>query len=128
MARSSTDYCGSFTDDDSGIGIDYSSSNDLNSSTLTLIERSSSYDSQPRISLPPAPPVTTIQRRFDTAPLVRVASDSVIERIRPLTMKNSENGDFIVCQTNRGTYVAYRTPIVPEWVTRLVQEIEYRQQ
>jgi hypothetical protein len=129
MNRStSTDYCGSFIDDDSGIGIDYSSSNDLNSSTLTLIEPSSSYSSQSRILPLPIPPATTIQKRLDVAPLIKFASDGVIERIRPSTMKNSENGDFVVCQTNRGTFVAYRTSIVPQWVTRLVQEVEYHQQ
>jgi len=136
MAKSnSTDYYGSLTDNDSGIGydLDYSSSNDLNSSTLTLIEPSSSYISQSSISSPrpptpvPLPPTTTIKKRLDTAPLIRFASDGIVERTRPSTMRNSENGDFVLCQTNRGTYVAYRTPVVPQWVTRLVQEIESRQ-
>jgi hypothetical protein len=131
----SIDYCGSFTEDDSGIGLDYASSSDLNSSTLTLIEPLSPYISQSRIStsLPspapaPIPSTITLQKRFDAVPLIKFASDDVVERIRPTTMKNSENGDFILCKTDRGTYVAYRTPVVPQWVTRLVEEIEYRQQ
>jgi len=132
MAKSnSTDYCGSLTDDDSGIGRDYSSSNDLNSSTSTLIESSSpSYISSLRISSPVSVPLTTtIKKQFnDVPPLVKVASDGIIERIRPATMKNSQNGDFILCRTNRGTYVAHRTPDVPEWITRLVKEIESQQQ
>jgi hypothetical protein len=130
MAKSnSTDYCGSLTDDDSGIGRNYSSSNDLNSSTSTLIESSPSYISPLRISSPlSAPLTTTIKKQFNGVPLVKVASDGIIERIRPATMKNSQNGDFILCRTNRGTYVAHRTPDVPEWITRLVKEIESQQQ
>jgi len=60
-------------------------------------------------------------------PLIRFPSDGIIERIRPATMKNSENGDFIICQTDRGPYVAYRTPIVPPWVTKLVHDIELQE-
>lgn len=137
MAKSNqTDYYSTYTDNDSGISydLDYSSSNDLNSSTLTLIEPSSSYISQSSISSPrppspvPLPPTATIKKRLDGAQLIKFPSDGIIERTRPSTMRNSENGDFVVCHTNRGTYVAHRTPVVPEWVTRLVQEIESRQQ
>jgi hypothetical protein len=116
MAKSnSMEFCGSITDDDSGIGID-----DTNSSRLTLIESSSSYSSLLSSS-------TTIKQRSESTPLIKFASDGIVERIRPSTMKNSENGDFILCQTTRGTYVAYRTAIVPPWITRLVQEIESQQ-
>jgi hypothetical protein len=97
------------TDDDSGVGIDYASSNDQYSSTSTLID------------------IEHMKKRNDIAPLIKFTSNGIVERIRPITMKNSENGDFVLCQTNRGAYVAYRTPIVPEWVTRLVQQIEYEQ-
>jgi hypothetical protein len=132
MATSnSNDYCGSFTDDDSGIGIDYgyASSNDLNSSMSTLIESSPSYSSQVRMtSTRPPAPSTTVEKRFNQKPLIKFASDGVVERIRPSTMKNSQNGDFVLCRTNRGTYVAYRTPVVPQWIKRLVEEIEFRQQ
>lgn len=127
-----TVYSGSYTDDDSGIGVDLdnSSSNDLTSSTLTLIESSPSYTIQPGMSSPFLPPTTkaTMEKRFDVAPSIRFASDGIVERIRPATMRNSENGDFILCQTNRGSYIAYRTPVVPQWVTRLVEEIEFREQ
>jgi hypothetical protein len=59
--------------------------------------------------------------------LIKFPSDGLIERIRPSTMKNSENGDFILCQTTRGTYVAHRTAIVPQWIKQLVEEIESQQ-
>ena len=115
MAKSNlTKYADSLADDDSGIGLDYASSSDLNSSQSTLIE--------PSYSLSPSVPI--IKPRLST---VRVISDGVIERVRPITMKNSENGEFIVCRTDRGTYIARRTPIVPQWVTDLVQEIESQQ-
>lgn len=128
-----TVYSGSYAaDDDSGIGVDLdnSSSNDLTSSTLTLIESSPSYTIQPGMSSPLPPPTTkaTMEKRFDVAPSIRFASDGIVERIRPATMRNSENGDFILCQTNRGSYIAYRTPVVPQWVTRLVEEIEFQEQ
>lgn len=136
MAKSnSTDYYGSFTDNDSGIGYDrnYSSSSDLNSSRLTLIKPSASYISQSRVSSPLSSSASfastaTIKKRLHAVPLTKFASDGVIERTRPSTMRNSENGDFVLCQTNRGAYVAYRTPVVPEWVTRLVEKIEFQQQ
>ncbi len=124
MARlNSNTYCGSFTDDDSGIGLDYdySSSSDLNSSTMAFIE--SSPIIQPRI-IPFPIPGAIGRKRIDITPLTMFASDGIVERIRPATMRNSKNSDFIICQTNRGTYIAYRTPVVPAWVTRLVHEVE----
>jgi hypothetical protein len=124
MAKSnSIDYRGSYNDDDSGVGLDL----DYSSATSTMIESTPSYGSQSRILSPPQP-TQFMKQRHDIAPLVRVSSDGIIQRIRPITMRNSENGDFVLCQTDRGAYVAYRTPIVPEWVTRLVEEIESRQQ
>lgn len=130
LKSKSTDYYGSFTDDDSGVGLDYASSNDMNSSTLTLIESaSSSNNSHLRISSPLPHPTTTttIKKRSDATPLIKFTSDGIVERIRPITMRNSENGDYVLCHTKRGTYVAYRTPVVPQWVTRLVDEIERQQ-
>ena len=85
-----TNNRGSWTDDDSGV--------DLNSSSSTL------------------------HRRTNVEPLVKFVS-----RVRPATMKNSTNGDYILCHTDRGNFVAYRTPAVPAWVTRLVEEIELLQ-
>ncbi|CAF0861198.1 unnamed protein product [Adineta steineri] len=135
MATSiSNDYNGSYTDEDSGIAVDIdnSSSNDLNLSILTLSEASQSYISQSGMSSPLPSSTTTItaaaRKQSDAIPLVKFASDGYVERIRPATMKNSENGDYIVCQTNRGTYIAHRTPVVPQWITRLVEEIESREQ
>ncbi len=117
MSKSSlTEFCGSITDDDSGIGID-----EINSSRLTLIQSSPSYS-----SITPST-TTTIKQKYEGTSLIRFPSDGIIERIRPSTMKNSENGEFILCRTARGTYVAHRTPIVPQWITRLVQEIESQQ-
>lgn len=110
-------YAGSITDEDSGIGLDYASSSDLNSSRSTLIEPPRSTRSTTYSSHPINPSSST----------VRVFSDGIIERVRPATMKNSENGEFIICRTNRGTFVARRTPIVPQWVTDLVREIESQQ-
>jgi hypothetical protein len=127
MAKSnSIDYYGSLTDVDSGIGLnlDYSSSNNFNSSTLTLIGSSSSTILSPR---PLASIITSIDKRFNAAPLLNFAGEGVVERTRPTTMKNSENGDFILCQTNRGSYVAHRTPVIPQWIVRLVEEIESQQ-
>ncbi|CAF0778274.1 unnamed protein product [Rotaria sordida] len=126
MARVNfTDYSGSFVDDDSGIGVN------SNYSSSTLNESWPPYISQSTTSIPfpPSPATTTtiMKKHYNAVPLIRFPSDGIVERIRPVTMKNSENGDFIVCRTNRGTYVAYRTTIVPEWVKRLVEEIEYQQ-
>jgi hypothetical protein len=125
MARlTSNTYCGSYVDDDSGVGFDYSSSSDLNSSRITSIEPSPIIQSKTK-SFPI--PGLIGRKRINITPLIRFASDGIIERVRPATMKNSENGDFIICQTNRGSYVAYRTPIVPSWVTQLVHDIELQQ-
>ena len=101
-----------YNSSDSGIDLDRdysSSSNDLNSSTSTLIE---------------SIPSSTSQRQINPQPVVKVISDGYIQRVRPVTMKNSTNGDYILCRTDRGNYIAYRTPVVPQWVTRLVEEIE----
>jgi hypothetical protein len=119
-------YCGSYMDDDSGIGVDYdySSSSDRNSSRMTSIEPSPIIQSK---TIPSPIPGLIGRKRIDIKPLIKFASDGIVERIRPATMKNSENGDFIICQTNRGAYIAYRTPIVPAWVTKLVHDIELRQ-
>lgn len=116
MAQSnSRRYYNRMNDDDSGIGLDYSSSTDLNSSQSTLIEPS--YSS-------PLPPMQIIPSTQSNLPTVKITSDGFIERIRPSTMKNSTNGDYIVCRTRQGTFLAHRTPIVPQWVKDLVHEIE----
>ena len=123
MAKcTSNSYCGSYADCDSGVGLDYdySSSSDLHSSTRTLIEPSQTY-------VPFPIPGVILRKRYVVTPLVKFPSDGVIERIRPATMKNSENGDFIICQTNRGGYIACRQTTVPSWVTELVREIELRE-
>ncbi|CAF1474161.1 unnamed protein product [Adineta ricciae] len=122
-------YSTPYIDDDSGISIDVdnASSNDFSSSASTLIESLPSVSSSQSIRM--SSPFPTIQKKqADTAPLVKCTSDGVIERIRPVTMKNSENGDYVICHTTRGDYVAYRTPEVPEWVLRLVEEVESREQ
>ena len=113
MQRSTSEYnifkTSAYTDDDSGISADYDYSpsvSDLNSSIMARDDYQRS--------------------RLSPTPLVRFMYNGNVQRIRPITMRNSENGDYIVCNTNRGTYVAYRTPIVPAWVTRLVHEIESR--
>lgn len=124
MAKlTSNSYCGSYVDDDSGIGVDYdySSSSDIRSSRGTFIEPS------PKIIPFPIPGVFG-RKRLDIKPLIKFASDGIIERIRPVTLKNSQNSDFIICQTNRGAYIAYRTPTIPAWVTKLVHEIELQEQ
>jgi hypothetical protein len=121
MAKSNfTDRYDSYTDDDSGIGLDrdYASSNDLNSSRSTLIEPILSTSSTLN---------TTNHLHDNDQSMVKCFDDGCVQRIRPMTMKNSSNGDYIICRTDRGTYVAYRTPIVPSWVTRLVEEIERQQ-
>jgi len=128
MAKlSSNTYCGSYRDDDSGVGLDhsYTSSTDLNSSTGTSIVPTPG-GMQSTVGPFPIPGLIG-RKRLERIPLIKFAYDGVIERIRPITMKNSENGDFIICQTNRGTYIAHRTPIVPTWVTNLVNDIELRQ-
>lgn len=126
-----TEYTSSIIDSDSGIGLDQdnlSSSNELNSSTLTLIESTASSSSSSSILSLPRSSATALKYRLAKTPLKKLPSDGIIQRVRPVEMKNSENGDFIVCQTNRGAFVAYRTPDVPQWVTRLVEEIESREQ
>ncbi|CAF0950334.1 unnamed protein product [Rotaria sordida] len=122
MAKSNSNrYSSSFRDDDdSGINCDYD-----NSSRMTLIEPSLQINQSKLIPLPI--PGTVGRKRTHIIPLNKFPSDGIIERIRPVTMKNSENSDFIICNTNRGTYIAYRTPIVPAWVTKLVHEIELEQ-
>lgn len=102
-----------YTDNDSGLGFDYDYHLSNNSSRTNI----QSF------------PITgfTGQRKLHQTPLIKFPSDGIIERIRPATMKNSENSDFIICQTNRDAYVAYRTPIVPAWVTKLVNDIEREQ-
>ncbi|CAF1533789.1 unnamed protein product [Rotaria magnacalcarata] len=122
----SLDYAGSLIDSDSGIGLDYNtSSSTLNEPLPSYFSRSLIQSPVPFTSAPTTPP--TLKKRYDLVPLTKFASDGIIERIRPATMRNSENGDYIVCQTNRGTFIAHRTPIVPEWVRYLVEEIEYQQ-
>jgi hypothetical protein len=118
----SNNYCGSYADDDSGIGLDYnySSSSDLRSSTQTLSELSQKF-------IPFPIPGVTIRKRYVITPLIKFPSDGVIERIRPATMKNSQNGDFIICRTNHGSYIACRKSIAPSWVRELVHEIELRE-
>ena len=120
-ALHSSDYFGSFNDDDSGIGRDRnnSSSTNLNSSVHTLIESSPSTSSLASTA--------SVRKRHTLLPLVKVPSDDRIERVRPVAMKNSANGDFILCHTDRGNYVAHRTPVVPEWIARIVEEVERRQ-
>ena len=118
----STKSYGSLNDNDSGIGLDkdYSSSSDLRSSTTTLIE--------PTVKIIPFPfPDAIARKRINQKPLIKFPSDGIIQRVRPITLKNSENGDFIICQTNRGAYIAQRTPLVPQWVTELVRDIESRE-
>ncbi len=107
MTKYTTDtYSGSYLDDD----YDYSSSRAINEQSQRLI---------------PFPiPGITMRKRYVITPLIKFPSDGVSERVRPATMKNSENGDFIICQTNRGSYVACRKPTVPSWVRELVHEIE----
>ena len=111
-----------FRDNDSGIGLDYdySSASELDSST--------GPSQLTRSKMTPFPiPGMTGRKLIDTKPLIRFPSDGVVERIRPITLKNSRNSDFIICQTNRGTYVAHRTPIVPLWIRRIVHEVELRE-
>ena len=100
---------------------DYSSSSGFNRNRMPSIEPMPSIQSTTSIA------GMIRQRRSNALPLIRFPSDGIVERIRPITMKNSENGDFIICETARGTYIAYRTPIVPPWVKRLVHEIESQQ-
>ena len=102
-------YCGSFTDDDSGISLDCDYSSSRTRTRTTSMERLSS--NQRKVIPLPIPGTVGIQR-INSIPLIKFPSDGIVERIRPITMRNSENGDFIICRTNRGTYVAYRTPIV----------------
>lgn len=133
-ALNSTDYYGSYTDDDSGIGTDgnYSVSNGTYSPRGTFIEHSPSYVSQATTTssfpmsqtTPIASTATTMEKRSYVKPTIAFSPDGIIERVRPTTMRNSENGDFILCQTDRGAYIAYRTTIVPQWVKQLVEEIE----
>jgi hypothetical protein len=122
----SNTYCGSYTDNDSGIGFDhdYSSSSDLNSRRMNYIE---SYPSTQSKFSPYPIPAAIGKKRISIIPLIKFPWDGTIERIRPATMRNCQNGDYIICNTNRGAYIAYRTPIVPLWVTELVNEIELQQ-
>ncbi|CAF3954748.1 unnamed protein product, partial [Rotaria magnacalcarata] len=119
-------YCPSYKDKDSAIGLDYdySSSSERNSSRLTL-NRTFGKPQPKTIQFPI--PGTTIKKRTHATPLIRFPWDGMVERVRPATMKNSENSDYIICDTDRGAYVAYRTPLVPEWVKELVNQIEAEQ-
>lgn len=131
LARSSDkSYSDSLIETDSGIELDrdYPSTTDLNSSYLA------SAESIPSITTPtPTKHVSFVERstadKSEEAPpaYIRFPFDGLIERIRPATMRNSDYGDYIVCRTNRGEFIAYRTPLVPQWVTDLVNEIEAQQ-
>src|SRR5689334_10145401 len=94
-------YCGSYIDDDSGLGFDYDydhpSSNDFTSSTMTVIEPSTITKTK---VIPFPIPGVTGRKRLDITPLIKFTSDGISERIRPATMRNSQNGDFIICRTN----------------------------
>ena len=122
-------YSDSVADDDSGIGLDhdYSSSSDLNVSAMTLMNSVPAPRSSRMSAYQRPAPVVQERRRMKSPAFIRFPSDGIVERVRPATMRNSTNGDYIVCRTTRGTYVAYRTPIVPAWVTELVNEIEAQQ-
>lgn len=72
-------------------------------------------------------PGMTGRQRTSPIPLITFPSDGIIQRTRLATMKNSENSDFIICQTNRGTYLAHRTPLVPQWIRQLVHEIQLQE-
>ncbi|CAF2975404.1 unnamed protein product [Rotaria socialis] len=129
MTKSNSfDYVGSLIDSDSGIGLDYNtSSSTLNESLPPYFSRSLTPSPAPFTSTTTTTSPPTLKKRYDLVPTTKFFSDGIIERIRPAIMRNSENGDYIVCQTNRGTFIAHRTPIVPEWVRDLVEEIEYQQ-
>ena len=114
----------SMTDNDSGIGLDHDySGSELGRSSRLIdpIPNLSSSVSAPRRA------DASISRQPNSAAFIRFPSDGIVERVRPVTMKNSVNSDFILCRTGRGSYIAYRTPIVPRWVTELVREIELRE-
>ncbi|CAF1043024.1 unnamed protein product [Adineta steineri] len=122
----SNTYYESYTDDDSGISLDYdySSTSDIHSSRTTLIEPPTPIQSK-NISYRIPDIIQT--KEINRKPLMTFTTDGIIERIRPITLKNSQNGDYIICNTNRGTYIAYRTPVVPAWVTQIVREVELRE-
>lgn len=67
------------------------------------------------------------QQQQQSQRFIRFPFDGISQRIRPATMKNSENGDFIICRTDRGDFIAVRNPIVPQWVEKLVNQIESEQ-
>lgn len=124
-------YDDSLIDNDSGVSLDYNyaSSNDLHSS-LTLNESLSPYVSRSSTlsSLPFSPATTSITyKRSEPVEILKYTSNGLIQRIRPTTMRNGENGDSILCQTDRGTFTVHRTPVVPEWIRRLVAEVEARE-
>ena len=108
-----------YEDDDSGIVFDYDNSS---MSDVYSTGRTSSSTIHPF----PLPGMTGRQRT-NPIPLITFPSDGIIQRTRLATMKNSENSDFIICQTNRGTYIAHRTPRVPQWVRQLVHEIQLQE-
>jgi hypothetical protein len=108
---------------DSGIDIDRddTSYSEQNSPTTTLnqspVDTSVSFMSRS----------TSTDKTTERTSFVGFLVNDRLERIRPATMKNSENGEFILCQTARGNYIAYRTSIVPEWIKELVHNIELQQ-
>lgn len=67
------------------------------------------------------------KRRTNPISLITFPSDGIIQRTRPTTMKNSDNGDFIICETSHGMYVAHQTSTIPRWVRELVRQIESQQ-
>jgi len=107
-------------DNDSGIDYDYSSLSDYNSYQTTIVK--------PREQLITFPfPGSFARKRIEPKKLIKFPTDGIIERIRPVTSKNSENSDFIICRTNRGAYIAHRTTDVPQWVQELAREINIEQ-
>lgn len=107
-------------DIDSGIDYDYSSSSDYNSSQTTIIKPE---DQLITFSYPDF----VLRKRIEPKGLIEFPTDGIIERIRPITLKNSENSDFIICQTDRGAYIAHRTKHIPQWVAELARQINFEQ-
>jgi hypothetical protein len=70
---------------------------------------------------------STFRRRSPAKVLIELPANGLLERIRPIQLKNSVNGDYILCQTHRGNYVAHRTDEIPLWVIQLANEIDRQQ-
>lgn len=139
------------TDNDSGVGLDHQSissvdtilSRSVSRESVPKMEKTSTTRTrnyrleQPKNNLTAstssiASPTPTRRHQY----LEQNEPQTTMPSMTPLTttttdrsdahviVQNGPDRDYVICQTEGGTFVAYRSLDVPKWVTDLVEEIE----